>query len=274
MTSILIIESNTPDFLAKGKSGAVPFVRALQMVAPDARIVVACPYAAPLREDALDGIDGVVFSGSAVSWATDAEEAAPLRSAMELVFDAGRPSWGSCNGLQLAAVVLGGAVGASPNGMEIGLATEIVPTEAGQRHPMMAGREDGYCVPCIHRDEVQRLPGGAVVLAGNAHSPVQAMAYEADGVDFWGAQYHPEMSAGDVGAIIGNGAFPEEAALGAALREADAAPDAVVRLGGKTDSLVPQVRTRELANWLHHVRARMGQGALPPRQQAIAPPGY
>ena len=75
MTSILIIESNTPDILARGKSGAVPFVRALQGLAPEARIVVECPYAAPLREGAMDGIDGVIFSGSGVAWATDAEDA-------------------------------------------------------------------------------------------------------------------------------------------------------------------------------------------------------
>ncbi|SFK94283.1 type 1 glutamine amidotransferase [Shimia haliotis] len=255
MTSILIIESNTPDLLAMGKSASASFLRAFQGLAPELRITVECPYAAPLREDALTGIDGVVFSGSGVAWATDAAEAAPLRAAMEQVFDAGRPVWGSCNGLQLAAVVLGGAVGASSKGMEIGLAKEIAPTDAGKRHPMMAGREDGYCVPCIHRDEVQRLPEGAVLLAGNAHSPVQAMAYQQNGVDFWGAQYHPEMTALDVGTIIGSGAFANEAALGADLRIADAEPEVALSLGGKADSLSPKVRTRELRNWLSHVRS-------------------
>ncbi len=258
MTSILIIESNTPELLAIGKSASASFLRAFQGLAPELRITVECPYAAPLREDALAGIDGVVFSGSGVAWATDAVEAAPLRAAMEAAFDAGRPVWGSCNGLQLAAVVLGGAVGASPNGMEIGLAKKIAPTDAGKHHPMMAGREDGYCVPCIHRDEVQRLPEGAVLLAGNAHSPVQAMAYQQGGVDFWGAQYHPEMTALDVGTIIGSGAFANEAALGADLRIADTEPEVTVRIGGKADSLSPKVRTRELRNWLAHVRVQTG----------------
>ena len=62
---------------------------------------------------------------------------------MEQVFTHAKPVWGSCNGLQLAAVVLGGSVAASPNGIEIGLAKDMMKTTDGQAHPMLAAREEG-----------------------------------------------------------------------------------------------------------------------------------
>ncbi|MDB2663499.1 hypothetical protein N9Y61_06685, partial [Paracoccaceae bacterium] len=113
MTSLLIIEANTPDMVARGRRGAEGFEQAFQHLAPDADVRVVNPYAGFLNADDFAGVDGVVFTGSGVSWSTDAREAACQRAAMELAFDAGLPSWGSCNGMQLAAVVLGGQVAAS-----------------------------------------------------------------------------------------------------------------------------------------------------------------
>ena len=99
-------------------------------------------------------------------------------------FAVGLPTIGSCNGMQLAASVLGGSSTASPNGREDGLSGDIRLTNAGRNHVMMAGREDGYAVPCTHRDEVVRLPEVGVRLAGNGHSAVQAFAIDCDGIDF------------------------------------------------------------------------------------------
>ena len=256
MTTILILEGNDPTLLAQGKSAAALFVRAFQAMAPDVSVMVSTPYVRPVRDEMLALADGAVFTGSGVDWSTDAPEAAPLRAEMERVFGAGRPVWGSCNGAQLAAVVLGGAVGASPNGVEIGLAQDVVLTEAGRSHAMLAGRADGYAVPCIHRDEVQRLPEGAVLLSGNAHSSVQAFAYEANGVDFWGAQYHPEMSAADVAASVGTGPFTKKPYTAEDLARADTDAGAAARVGAPEDGLALPVRTRELANWLAHVQGR------------------
>lgn len=238
MTTVLIVESNAPDLVAKGKSGAAGFVNSFSLLAPAAVLRHVAPYHAALAESDLEGVDGVVFTGSGVNWSTDATEAAPLRKAMETVFQAGLPVWGSCNGMQLAAVVLGGSVRASPNGQELGLARDIQRTEAGARHPMLSGRRDGFAVPCLHRDEVATLPEGATLLAGNVHSPVQAMVYEAGGVRFWGTQYHPELSRRDVAdGLRGYGLFQEGQVDMAALEQAETDAEQVDRL-------------RELANWV------------------------
>ncbi|WP_127112909.1 type 1 glutamine amidotransferase [Shimia sediminis] len=257
MTQILIIESNSADLLAQGKSASGFFLRTFMALDPSMTIKVACPYAGPLADDIYDGVDGVVYTGSGVDWATNAPEAAPLRAEMERTFQQNRPVWGSCNGLQLAAVVLGGDVGASPNGFEIGPAKNITRSDPGAAHAMMAGRVDGWAVPCVHRDEVQKLPEGATLIAGNPHSPVQAMVYEAGGVDFWGTQYHPEMSMADVAASTGGkGLFRDGQDLTADLAVADTDDAAAARLGTSTSDLTLDTRARELINWLAHVKAR------------------
>lgn len=245
MTAVLIVESNP----ASRRQAAPEFLSSLQQLDPTVKTRVIAPYDAEVTEADLAGVDGAIFTGSGVDWSTDAPEAAPLRAVMERVFAAGIPSYGSCNGMQLAACVLGGAVGASPNGREDGLALNIALTEQGRSHPFLAGRSDGYAVPCVHRDEVQRLPEGAVLLAGNAHSPVQAFAYERGGVRFWGVQYHPELSPADIAADFlrhGNGSEALRHDLSIAATDADAAR----RLGAAPQDMVPETRLTEIRNWL------------------------
>lgn len=258
MTSILIVESNTPDIVASGKSAANGFICSLAAIAPESTLTVVAPYAGDVPDIVLKQSDGVIFTGAGVTWSTAAPEAAPLRAFMERVFGHGLPAYGSCNGLQLAAVVLGGAVGASPNGFEVGLARNTILTEEGRTHPLMAGRKDGFAVPCIHRDEVQRLPEGAALLAGNAHSPVQAMAYEKGDICFWGVQYHPELTALDIANYlrIKDGFFPGEDDLIADLERATTEEAAAARLGTTSTRLALPERALELANWVSMVRSR------------------
>ncbi len=249
---ILIVESNTPALLAKGRSGAESFVRTLLALAPEATLEIVAPYAAEPDRFDFDAADGVIFTGSGVEWSTEAPEAEPLRRAMECAFDKRKPIWGSCNGLQLAAVVLGGAVGESPNGREDGLARDL---EILLPHAMLTGRVAGFAVPCVHRDEVTRVPVGARVVAGNSHSPVQAMVYEKDGLTFWGTQYHPEMTLDDVARCLWDKGAAKH------LRQAAASETVAEALGTTVEAQQTSVRTLELQNWLTLVAACAASGS-------------
>ncbi len=254
MTRILILESNSPEMVAAGVSAAQNFVEALPQVAEDLELTVAAPYQARLRAGDL-AVDGVVFTGSGVEWCVDDPRGAALVDAMKQVFDAGLPVWGSCNGMQLAAFVLGGQCGASVNGREDGAALDIAVTSEGRAHPMMEGRPDRYGAPAIHRDEVTVLPDHAVLLATNGHSPVQAFAYARDGVDFWGTQYHPECRPAVIGKAMA--ADPARAGLAADLLVAEEDPEAAARIGFLASDLNLADRTVELRNWIAHVRSQI-----------------
>lgn len=146
----------------------------------------------------LDGCDGMVFTGSANSWSADDAPAAPARKLMGLALSTGKPVFGSCYGLQLAVAVLGGKNQSNPIETEFAIARAISLTQEGTHHPLYQGKAPTFDARCMHRDEIAVLPTGAVTLSANDHSQHQAIAYEQGGVRFWGVQYHPELSFGDI----------------------------------------------------------------------------
>lgn len=260
MTRILIIEGNTPEHLeqiaAKGQlSDSESYQASLLACQPALEISFVQPYRKDydLSKLSFEQVDGVVFTGASVNWSVDAPEAAPLRQLMKAVFAKGIPTLGSCNGMQLGAVVLGGEVASSPNGRELGMAKHIRLTKAGAQHPIHQGREDDYACSCVHRDEVSKLPPGAILTAGNQHSPVQAFVYEQEGIQFWGMQYHPELPPARIAELVADeGLFNADPELAFHLNAVakDAHCESVQALGIKPSDLVDHMRMRELINWL------------------------
>lgn len=255
--TVLILEGNSDDLLAAGRSASVSFVRTFLAIAPTTQLRIAAPYSESLDADVFDGIDGVIFTGSATPWAVDAPDAEPQRCVMENAFAAGLPVWGSCNGMQLAAVVLGGEVGENDLGVEVGVAEKVVMTQAGESHPMMRDRNPIFTAPTAHRDIVTTLPDHAVVTAQNAHSPIQGFSYDRDGIDFWGTQYHPELNLADVADYIRSpGIFHHKMDLVDDLERAEADAAAAARLETTPEDLQVAQRACELRNWLAHLPKR------------------
>lgn len=264
MLKILIIESNTNELhnrdLSLGRKGnAESYMDVLISCESSLDISIARPYFSGfnLKELNFDEIDGLVFTGSSVPWSTHSAKCRVLHIVMEKAFSEGKPVLGSCNGLQLGAVVLGGRVGVSPKGLEVGLARDIRLTKEGENHSFHSGRPRIFSAPCIHRDEVIDLPTGAVITASNDHSQVQGMVYEHQGVIFWAVQYHPEASTGTIANVIEtSNVFSSSSSLVTDLRlaEVDNQGHAARRLGAIDQDLAPYMRTKEIGNWLDMIK--------------------
>lgn len=167
------------------------------------------------RGDAIPPLAGydllVAMGGPMDVWQEDAYPwLVPEKAAIRRwVRDLDRPFLGICLGHQLLADALGGAV--KPMAMpEVGLA-DVELTAAGRSDPVFAGFGTEVGTFQWHGAEVTRLPEGAVVLATNAASPVQAMRL---GRHAYGFQYHCEITPVTVGEW---GAIP---AYEASLRQA------------------------------------------------------
>lgn len=242
---------------------------------PDAEIDLWFPSdpGSPDIDDAAMGeYDAVLWTGCNKTVYHDHDpDVMRMREACRRAFAVGVPQFGSCWALQIAALVAGGEVAASPKGREMGVARKIRLTEAGVAHPMFAGKRPVYDHFVSHDDEVTRLPEGGVLLAGNDWSEVQAAAIDYLAGSFWSVQYHPEYNLHDIGRLIqareprlvkqgvfrGHDDLMAYAGMCEALYHDRTRTDLRWRMGVDDDLLEPRDRQREFINWLdHEVRPR------------------
>jgi len=268
----LVVEGNTRDAreihrATYGRTPSESYAAVLQDIEPGLVYDIALPAdeGANLPDPAgLAAYDGIVLTGSRLNIYDATPEIRRQVDLMRAVYASGTPSFGSCWGLQVAAVAAGGDVRANPAGWEVGIARRLSPTEAGRGHPLLAGRPAAYDAPAIHLDAVTTAPEDCIVLAANAVSPVQAAAIRHDGGTFWGVQYHPEFSLDELavilrrraGALVQKGfcrnageaeGYADELA---ALHADPARTDLAWRHGLDAEVLDPGRRTREIRNFI------------------------
>ncbi|HVX78971.1 MAG TPA: type 1 glutamine amidotransferase [Bradyrhizobium sp.] len=248
-----------------GATAAESYRDVLRNIAPDAVIDICTPADKGMRiPQAIESYHGVAITGSSLN--IYERDSASLRQIdfIREVFACGVPIFGSCWGLQLAAVAAGGEVLLNPVGREVAFARKVTLTDAGRRHPMHRCRALCYDAPAIHSDIVTRLPQGAVVTAYNAVCEVQAAEIRLGRGLFWGVQYHPEYSLHDVCAVIGRygqklvdeGFFLDLVELRryendlATLDGDRSRRDIAWRLDLGQDILSDRIRWTELSNWL------------------------
>jgi len=267
---ILVIDGNVAAIRARqvaalGYDSGTGYSRVLHRLDSSLQIdvVLAADGEFTLPAGGIENYDGVTMTGSALNIYNGGEPVSRQIELAKAVFAAGVPFFGSCWGLQVAVTAAGGEVRANPRGREFGFARRIVLTEAGVEHRMFAGKPLAFEAPCVHRDEIARLPAGATVLAQNEFG-VQAAAFTWRAGTFWGVQYHPEYDYLDIAAaaerygetLVSEGMFRDLPALGAfaaELRALQANPTDAALLW--KHGLGPAMQTEtlrllEIRNWL------------------------
>ena len=230
---------------------------------PDAVFDIAFPADADAAID-LTGYDALLWTGSSL---TIYEPMPQVTRQVELAREAyrrGIPAFGSCWALQIACVAAGGTCRKNPKGREFGLTRKITLTEAGRAHALFAGRDYAFDGFTSLFDEVESLPAGAVALAGNAATEIQAADISHDKGRFIALQYHPEFDFSVMAALT---RFRDEGLIAEArmknpqdiqdfiekCEEIDKTPnDFALRfaLGADDDVLDRKIRENEFANWL------------------------
>ena len=249
-----------------GHDGIGPVIADLLIAHASAPLAVDVLHGVSDNPDpaAFSGYDGIVWGGSPLSVNDGSSDVDQLTEWMRLTCATGLPVFAICFGLQLATVVGGGKVSRNPRGRETVVARKINISSAGESHPMMERRFGTFDAISEHVDVVRKLPPGAVVLASNAMTDVQAAVFTVDQSEVWGVQYHPEMDLSFFGPIlkaqrselISEGLFNSKADHAEYLnhiRRIAAEPDAkdvAWQLGFDDDVLDVSVRMSELCSWI------------------------
>jgi GMP synthase (glutamine-hydrolysing) len=270
MLRLLVADGNTPAGRRRiaESAAATPaesYAEVLRAIASDAMVDICTPAdEGAATPQPLDCYDGVAITGSSLNIYDRDTEALRQIDFVREIFARAIPMFGSCWGLQLAAVAAGGEVKLNPKGREVAFARKIALTDTGRAHPMHRDRTPVYDAPSIHSDVVTRLPQGAIVTAHNGLSTVQAAEIRMGEGVFWGVQYHPEYCLHDVAAMIRRygqilvteGFFANLIELQryaddlSVLDKDHRRRDISWRLGLDDDIVDPAVRQIELSNWI------------------------
>jgi GMP synthase (glutamine-hydrolysing) len=267
---ILVIDGNVAEVRARqvaalGYDSGMGYSRVLHRLDASLQIdvVLAADGDVELPAGGIENYDGVTMTGSALNIYNGGEAVTRQIELAKAVFAAGVPFFGSCWGLQVAVTAAGGEVRANPRGREFGFARRIVLSDAGVQHRLFAGKPAAFEAPCVHRDEIARLPAGATVLAQNEFG-VQAAAFTWRAGTFWGVQYHPEYDFLDIAAaaerygetLVGEGMFRDVTALAAFAADlralqANPADSALLWKHGLGPAMQTEaLRLLEIRNWL------------------------
>lgn len=272
MTRLLLLEGNTADKRARARELGVRnsseiYAQAIAVHFPDIELDIlngADEGAKIPKGRALSDYHGFVVTGSSLH-AYDRDFA--VANQIALITEAaekGLPIFGSCWGLQIAVMAAGGDVACHPKGREVGFARKIALTQAGLAHPMFRAKQTVFDAPCIHYDEVVRMPDGATLLASNSHSLVQAAVIPLGRSDVWAVQYHPEFDLAQLVQLytlyaddmMAQGFFADQADLVAyrdkmaRLVDNPAHAGLAWQLGIDADILDPRRRAAEIIAWV------------------------
>ena len=217
---------------------------------------------------AITDYNGFIWTGSNLTLYHNVPEVTRQIELSRAIYGAGVPQFGSCWGLQMAAVAAGGEVKKNPRGREWSIARDITLTEAGRNHPMYSGKSHQFDGFIMHLDEVTHLPEGATLLAGNDHTAVQALAVKHPaGGEFWATQYHPEFTLYDMARLlsarkaplVNEGFFKQESEVEVLVEDmttlANDTQNLTLRqqLKVNDDILDDTIRQAEVTNWLTHL---------------------
>ncbi len=218
-------------------------------------------------QEGLKDYDAILWPGCNLTVYHDQDERVTnMTKICDNGFELGLPQFGSCWAAQLAVYVAGGEVAPNVKGREMGLARKIFLTEEGKNHPMYEGKTQVFDGFISHDDIITKMPEGAVSLASNDFTPIQAVDVSFKNGTFWSPQYHPEydlyLVAGLIAAreekLSGEGYFRSHEDLMnfvADLKTIYKDPsrkDLRWKYGIDDDVLSDDIRELEFANWIKY----------------------
>ena len=195
--AVLVANTDESDFAQAHPKDGAKFAALLQGLRPHWRVSSFSAKDGVFPADE-QRFDGWIITGSPASVHDSDAWVGRLLGVIRAIVARGEPLFGACFGHQAIAVALGGVVGDNPGGWVFGAVDTV-----------MEGVE--IRLYAAHREQVLKVPEGAVILGGNAECAVGGFAV---GPAVLTTQYHPEMTQGFMAALVAEyaGKLPAEVA--------------------------------------------------------------
>ncbi|MDB4081512.1 type 1 glutamine amidotransferase [Candidatus Pelagibacter sp.] len=97
-----------------------------------------------------------------------------------------------CWGLQVCSTAAGGKVNPGKNGAHIGIASDVIINDKGEKHFIYNDKKKIFTSPAFNFDEVSELPKNAILLSSDKVNNVMGVSFNAGNSEIIGLQYHPD----------------------------------------------------------------------------------
>ncbi|MBL6863034.1 MAG: type 1 glutamine amidotransferase [Candidatus Pelagibacter bacterium] len=97
-----------------------------------------------------------------------------------------------CWGLQVCTTAAGGKVNPGKKGAHIGIASDVIINNAGEKHFIYKDKKKIFTSPAFNFDEVSELPKNAILLSSDKVNNVMGVSFNAGNSEIIGLQYHPD----------------------------------------------------------------------------------
>ena len=97
-----------------------------------------------------------------------------------------------CWGLQICSTAAGGKVNPGKNGAHIGIASDVIINNEGEKHFIYKNKKKIFTTPAFNFDEVSELPKNNTLLSSDEVNNVMGVSFSAGNSEIIGLQYHPD----------------------------------------------------------------------------------
>ena len=258
--NILIVEGNIrkdSEFFIKaaGASAADNLKNLILKIEPSAITEIINPGHVDETTNALKGIDkfnGIVFTGGAMRINDMTDVIKKHINFASNCFTQKKKILAICWGLQVCSTAAGGKVNPGKYGAHIGIASDIIINNEGEKHFIYKDKKKIFTSPAFNFDEVSILPKNAILLSSDKVNNVMGVSFNAGNSEIIGLQYHPDYEYHQMIKLIAGrkkGLFVNKNFLNEAKYQ-----NHISYIESENELLNFNDRTCEVRNWLNYIK--------------------
>ena len=157
-----------------------------------------------------------------------------------------------CWGLQVCSTAAGGKVNPGKNGAHIGIASDIIINNEGEKHFIYKDKKKVFTSPAFNFDEVSELPKNTILLSSDKVNNVMGVSFNVGSSEIIGLQYHPDYEYFQMLNLIDS--RKERLFVNKNFLNEDEYESHISFIKSQDELLDFNNRTCEVRNWLNYIR--------------------